>query len=136
MKELLAARQASPEDPALCRAYYAIWFHPFFVDTTAGKRLDVCTGSPEARRNKIASVDRYVVTSLGDYDWRPTLRGVTAPTLVIHGEKEVIPLAAAREWVATMPNSRLLVMPGVGHFLYMEAPEPFFEAVDAFLREE
>ena len=134
MQELMAARQANPEDPALCRQYYVIWFHPFFVDPAARKRLEVCSGSAEARRNKIESVDKYVLSSLGDYDWRPTLRSLSVPTLVIHGEKEVIPVAAAREWVATLPDSRLLLMPGVGHFLYMEAPEPFFRAVDVFLK--
>ena len=134
MQELTVARQANPEDPVLCRQYYAIWFHPFFVDPTARKRLEVCSGSAEARRNKIENVDKYVIASLGDYDWRPAMRSVTAPTLVIHGAKEVIPVAAAREWVATLPDSRLLLMPGVGHFLYMEAPEPFFRAVDVFLK--
>ena len=134
MKEWMAARVANPEDPVACREYYAIWFHPFFVDSAAAKRLEVCSGSPEARRNKIVSVDKYVVPPMGDYDWRPGLRTLTAATLVVHGEKEVIPLAAAREWVATLPNSRLLLMPGVGHFVWLEAPEPFFAAVDAFLK--
>lgn len=134
MEQWLAVRQANPEDPAPCRAYYAIWFHPFFVNSDADRRLDVCTGSAEARRNKIMSVDRYVVASLGDYDWRPALRTDSSPTLVMHGEKDVIPLAAAWEWVTTLPNSRLLVMRGVGHFLYMEAPEQFFRVVDEFLR--
>jgi proline iminopeptidase len=134
MAEIDSARRINPEDVALCRQSNAIWFHPFFTDTLVEKRLDVCTGSPQARRNAVLAVDRYLLPSLGDYDWRPAMHAVSAPTLVIHGEKEVLPLAGAREWVATMPNSRLLAMPGVGHFLYMEDPEPFFAAVDTFLK--
>jgi pimeloyl-ACP methyl ester carboxylesterase len=44
-----------------------------------------------------------------------------------------IPVATAREWATTMPNARLFVMRGYGHFPYMEAPEPFFTAVHQFL---
>ena len=135
MEEWRQAQLANPEDPAACRAYYAIWFQPFFVDSAgaAARRLDVCTGSPEARRNKMLSVDRYVLASLGAYDWRPALRSVTAPTLILHGEGDVIRLESAREWAATLPNSRLLVLSGGGHFAYMEMPDKFLSAVDAFL---
>ena len=52
---------------------------------------------------------------------------------MIHGDKDFIPVETAREWATTMPNARLFVMRGYGHFPYMEAPKPFFTAVDEFL---
>ena len=135
MQEAMQARRADPGDQAACRAYYVLWFRPFFRDSSAAHRSrgDFCAGTPEGRRNKIASVDRYTAASLGDWDWRPMLRAVEAPTLVMHGSADVIPLAYAREWAAAMPNSRLLVLEGVGHFPYVEAPAEFFPAVNAFL---
>lgn len=135
MQEWFEARRADPADTEACRAYYALWFRPFFGDTTAASRSkgDFCAGTPESRRNKMSSVDRFTAASLGDWDWRLSLRAVAAPTLVIHGTADPLPLEGAREWSATLPNSRLLVLEGIGHFPYLEAPERFFAAVDEFL---
>ena len=131
----MAARVADPADAAACHAYYALWFRPFYADTAAMRRSrgDICAGSPESRRNKIASVDRYTVASLGSWDWRPAMRDVRSPTLVIQGTRDPLLLESAREWAATMPDSRLLVLDGIGHFPYVEAPDRFFPAVETFL---
>jgi proline iminopeptidase len=135
MRQAFAARQADPADAEACREYYVLWFRPFFVDSTAlgRSRGDFCAGSAESRRNKMESVDRYVGASLGDYDWRDALRRAQVPTLIIHGDADPLFVETAVEWAETMPNSRLLVFEGVSHFIYLEAPERFFAAVDAFL---
>jgi len=134
MKQWEATLEANPEDQTACRELNALYFTPFFVDTTGAtlRRVDFCSDPPASRRNALV-VDRYTAPSLGAYDWRPAMRHVTAPTLIIHGDREVIPMEYAREWAATMPVGRLLIMRGVGHFLYVEDPARFFSAVDAFL---
>lgn len=136
MREWYEARLANPGDAEACRAYYTLWFRPFFVDTAAARRSrgDFCAGTQEARRNKIASVDRFTMASVGEWDWRESLRAVFAPALMIHGSADVLPLDAVREWAATLPNARLLVLEGVGHFPYLEMPDEFFPAVDEFIR--
>jgi proline iminopeptidase len=136
LQEAEATMRAHPEDPAACRAYYTIWFHPFFIDPggPVSRRLEACSGSGAALRNHQEKVGRYTIASLGDYDWRGTMSRVHSPTLVIHGDKDFIPVAAAREWAETIPDARLYVMRGYGHFPYMEAPVPFFAAVDEFLK--
>jgi proline iminopeptidase len=135
MEEAMAARQADPGNKDHCLAYYRIWFRRFFADSTALDRSkgDFCAGTPESRRNKIASVDKYTFASLGDYDWRTVLPAVTAPTLIIHGSKDVLPLEGAREYARGLQDSRLLVLDGIGHFSYVEAPDRFFAAVNEFL---
>ena len=136
MRTLMERRRANPGDTTACHAYYVLWFRPFFVDPTAMSRSqgDFCAGTPESRRNKITSVDRYVAASLGSWDWRAALRLVNAPALVIHGTADVLPPAGGREWAAALPDARFLLLQGVGHFPYLEAPETFFIAVDRFLR--
>jgi len=106
------------------------------VDRAAMSRSqgDFCAGTPESRRNKIISVDRYVAASLGSWDWRPALGRVNAPVLIVHGSADPLPPAGGREWAAALPDARLLLLQGVGHFPYLEAPEAFFSAVDTFLR--
>ena len=133
MREGMAARVANPGDVAACRAYYVIWFGPFFTDprTLGTSKGDFCAGTPESRRNKIAAVDRFVWASLGDFDWRSSFRAVTARALVVHGTTDV--LTGEREWAAALPNGRLLVLDGAGHFPYLDAPDRFFPAIATFL---
>lgn len=136
LQERSAAWHADPGSAPACRAYYETWFTPFFVDAAAMHRSkgDFCAGGRESLANKIASVDRFVLTSLGDYDWRPGLKHVQAPALVIHGSADPIPAASAAEWATALPNARLLLIESVGHFPYLEAPETFFDAVERFVR--
>lgn len=136
--QLRVARDAvrtDPGDAEACRRFYSVWFRPFFADPAdmARMRGDVCAGSPEALRNGALVVGRHTMASLGDFDWRNSLQRVTAPVLVLHGSEDVIPASAAAEWTTAFPNARLLLMEGVGHFPWVEAPEAFFPAIDAFL---
>lgn len=138
MEEWREARQANPGDASACREYYVLWFEPFVADSGAlsQSKGDFCAGTPESRRNKMNSVDRYTMASLGDWDWRSSLRTVEAPTLVIHGTVDPLPLEGAREWSRSLPNARILELDGIGHFPYLESPDVFFLTVDRFLRGE
>jgi proline iminopeptidase len=138
-RQLLQERRktwmADPGNATACRAYYTVWFEPFFTDpamlkTTKG---DFCAGSPAALRNKVASVDTHTAASLGNWDWRSALRTVSAPTVIIHGTHDVIPVSTAREWADAVPNARVVLLDGIGHFPYLEAPERFKSAVNEFM---
>ena len=136
LQEYREKRAANPGDAAICRAYYLAWFPPHFADARnlTKSRGDFCAGSPEALTNKAKSVDRYTMASLGDWDWRPALRKLTAPALIIHGEMDGIPPETGREWAAALPNGTFLLLEGSGHFPYLEVPDRFFAAVEDFLR--
>jgi proline iminopeptidase len=136
LRNLAAARLASPGDAAACRAYYRVWFLATFVDSAAARRSrgDFCAGSPEALANKVRSVDRFTLASLGDWDWGPALRSVNARALVIRGSMDHVPLESARQWTSALANGRLLQLDGSGHFPYLEAPDRFFAAVEMFLQ--
>ena len=136
LRELGAARLANVGDARACRAYYDLWFLATFEDSAAARRSrgDFCAGTPEALANKVRSVDRFTLRSLGEWDWRPALRAVAAPALVIRGTADHVPLESAREWATALPDGRLLELDGSGHFPYLEVPDRFFAAVEAFLQ--
>lgn len=75
MDRWMETRRAHPEDAAACRAYYRLWFRPFFADASALSRSrgDFCAGTTESRRNKIQGVDRFTMASLGNWDWRAAM---------------------------------------------------------------
>ena len=138
MNEAMAARESDPANKDYCLAYYRLWFRPFFVDSAAMGRSkgDFCAGTPESRTNKMKSVDKYTFPSLGNYDFRPVLGKTTARTLIIHGSEDVLPVEDARGYARLLPNSRFLLFNGTGHFMYLEAPDRFFTAVNQFLAGE
>ena len=55
-----------------------------------------------------------------------------APTLVVFGDGDRGPLRDARDWVWDHRATRLLVLPGVGHYPWLEDPDRFFPAALQF----
>ena len=68
------------------------------------------------------------------FDLRPELEKITAPALVITGADDFItgPPSAA-EIEQGLANVTKVLIPDCGHFLFVEAPEAFGEAVVSFL---
>jgi pimeloyl-ACP methyl ester carboxylesterase len=65
---------------------------------------------------------------------RPPIERIDVPTLVVHGDADrVVPISNGRSIASRIPNAELVVLPGAGHYPYLEAPELFAEAVRAFL---
>jgi proline iminopeptidase len=58
---------------------------------------------------------------------------ISAPTLILHGDKDPYPLAGAELMAQHIRTSRLIVIPDVGHGPQFEKPEEVFRAIDEFL---
>jgi proline iminopeptidase len=91
----------------------------------------------ESLRDDIPNADtlRYFNQEVFEtFDLRPQLGEITAPTLVVTGEQDFItgPVCAA-EIEACLTDARKVVIPGAGHFVFVEAPEEFRAAVLDFL---
>jgi pimeloyl-ACP methyl ester carboxylesterase len=57
------------------------------------------------------------------------------PTLIVWGERDnIIPVSHAHQAHEAMPNSRLEIVPGVGHFPHVEDPFRFVEILVDFIR--
>ncbi len=102
-----------------------------------GKRLSKTIGSPgypaaedRLEENVRAAVRRSVypegpVRQMGaiisDGDRTAMLRGISAPTLVLHGEDDpLIPVAHGHATAAAIPGARIRTIPGWGHDLPVE----------------
>src|SRR5262249_11626850 len=104
VQKLGEARRTASDPIAACRGFWSIFIRGYFADpadTTAlaHMRGDVCDAPPEALRNS-ALVNAAALQPLGDWDWRQEFREVRLPVLIIHGEKDPIPVASAAEWQA------------------------------------
>jgi pimeloyl-ACP methyl ester carboxylesterase len=76
----------------------------------AGRAYDRCFYPP--------GVARQMLAILSQKDRTPALAGVTAPTLVIHGEVDPLVTPSGGEATArAVPGAKLLMIPGMGHDL-------------------
>jgi pimeloyl-ACP methyl ester carboxylesterase len=107
---------------AYARALHRGWFaDPSLADHLVPPRAESVTGAAVSARLRAG------------YDWRATLRALSTPTLVMHGEQDALPPDVARELTALLPKARLELLPGAGHMPFWEAPELFFSLAESFL---
>ena len=117
------------EDPrpeiqsAYSRALYPAWFaNADFARMFAPPRSESVTGAAVSARLR-----------KNGYDWRPVLRALDRPTVVFHGERDLLPPAVAQELVEVLPKARLELVSGAGHMPFWESPDEFFPRVTTFL---
>jgi proline iminopeptidase len=67
-----------------------------------------------------------------EYDLIPRLRELDIPTLIIHGDYDLVPVEVAVHIAEAVPGALLSVLPGCGHFAYLEFPDLVHEQVAAF----
>jgi pimeloyl-ACP methyl ester carboxylesterase len=85
--------------------------------------------APGVRRAVLARMEQTVL-----HDPRPMLARITAPTLLLWGDKDaMIPISNAQDYLAAIPNARLVTLPGVGHLLQEEAPVESLSKLRGFL---
>lgn len=108
---------------AYSRAMYPAWF--------ADAELAAMFSPPKSRSQTGAAIAARLRGE--GYDWRPLLRAVSVPALVIHGDRDLLPLSVAQDTVATLGDARLEIIPGAGHMPFWESPELFFTLTESFL---
>jgi pimeloyl-ACP methyl ester carboxylesterase len=73
---------------------------------------------------------------LGDDALRDELASITAPTLLVWGERDpLVPLRLADEYERVIPDARLVVLPGAGHVAMADRPAEFAGALLDFVCE-
>jgi proline iminopeptidase len=118
---------ASPDDLA---ALYAREARLWFADDAAAEAFlpDLCSQrlDPEALRY-------FNIRLAPGYDMRPHLHRIRAPTLILNGAADFFgPQVSARE-LGAIPNSRATIIPGAGHFAFVEAPDRFRFELERFM---
>jgi proline iminopeptidase len=68
-----------------------------------------------------------------EYDVVARLRGLAAPTLVLHGEHDLIPAECARHAAEAVERARFFLLEDCGHFSYLERPAEVFAEIAALL---
>ena len=81
-------------------------------------------------------VARQMAAIVADGDRRPMLKGIKAPTLVIHGEADpLVPIAGGRDTAANIPGARLVTIAGMGHDLPLALVDTLADAIAAHAKD-
>ena len=120
-----------------CRDYWSLALRPRLAEPDKSPSMihaDLCASDVRGIRYGLTRTNSAVMSSYGDWDLRAALKGVPAPTLVVHGVEESIPMDLVEEWVKSLPHATLVKVPRAAHFTYAERPEIVWPAVEQFLR--
>ena len=63
---------------------------------------------------------------------RSRLRTCRLPVLILRGDSDYLPVEIARQYVATLPNARMIAVPAAGHFIWMDQPEVYRREIETF----
>ena len=106
------------------------------------KLLGASPKALDALQKKFGSADyaaasplmRQVLVKTVNEDLRDCMSALTMPTLLLWGEDDpVTPLADGREMERLIPGAGLAVIPGAGHFAFLDRPGHFNAVVKSFL---
>lgn len=123
------------EMPQLCKELFEAEHRLYVVDTNDLKRArqDPCAYPAAGIRNRLF-VFQANHASLAEWDFHSDMEAVKIPALVLEGAQTNVPLDATREWVKSLPNARLLLIPHAGHQNWVEQSEAVISAMDEFFK--
>jgi pimeloyl-ACP methyl ester carboxylesterase len=77
-----------------------------------------------------AGFARQMAAIVADGDRRDRNAGITAPTLVIHGDADpLVPVEGGHDTAASIKGAELMIIPGMGHDLPVQLVEPIADAI-------
>ena len=109
---------------------------PPFLATVHGINApaELVDASMAILRDVRPEASRSLVRAIASADLREMLPSIAVPVLLIYGQDDQrAPRAVAAQLHAAIPGSTLVVVPGAGHAVNLEAPAEFDAAVRVFL---
>jgi pimeloyl-ACP methyl ester carboxylesterase len=132
----LEREQQSLSSEQWCRKFWSIIRLIYVTDPADAHKVDAWSRfDQENERNFMSVFTQFIIPSIGRLNLAPhDFAAVSTPALVVHGTKDrSAPYGGGVDWARTLPNARLLTVPGACHAPWVEAPDLVFGAIDAFL---
>ncbi len=139
--EKLKARSSDSKyqegDPDTVAAYYRIHFRAALRQPEHLERVITSLRSSfttEGILKARAIEDRLMNETWlsGEYNLLPRLKRLSIPTLVIHGDYDVVPVECAVHIAQAIPGGRFVLLRECGHFSYLECPDEVRQAIADF----
>ena len=109
---------------------FALVWPTYFADPSKATPPPDCVGvqaSIEVNRSLVEHFERRTLVQ--------GLPAARSPALFVHGEHSVIPTWSTTDTAALVPGGDVVIVPGCGHFPWVECPGSVRRAVERFLGE-
>jgi len=138
LKEKLDAIQNSSEfqkrDPGAIEKFFRTIFSVYVYNPDDVNKLTLKFTRESAMSGlKVSDIFMRSFFAQG-YDLRPELHKLNIPTLIVHGDNDIIPVWTAMEIRDAIPGAKLEILEDTGHFPYIERPNEFFVIIKDFLK--
>ena len=117
-------------DVAAVERYYQLLYVPFFNDREVALSTQYRLTE---NRTKNRDTAKLIFADFGDHALPTKLGSITCPTLVVHGERDPVPIASSAAIADAIPHGELAVISGSNHFGFLESPETVLGVVEPFL---
>jgi proline iminopeptidase len=138
MNELRSSARYQEGDHETDADYYRIHFRPTVREPEQLGRVVKSLRSNVTKEGIIKSREieerLYQQTwLLSDYDLLPKLRHLSIPTLIIHGDYDLVPVECVAPIGKAIAGARFVVLRDCGHFSYIECPDEVHKEVDELM---
>lgn len=134
-KKTLASLAQSPllrSDAAVFQQFMTVRTNAYFHDSTFA-RLPRFAYFDTMLVRKFFSSSAMFSSYLMKYDLYAALGSIETPTLIVHGEEDVIPTTAITRLGTSIRRAEMHIIPACGHFVHIEKPKDYFAVIREFL---
>ncbi|MBU9764509.1 alpha/beta hydrolase [Mycobacterium sp. TNTM28] len=119
---------------AMLRSMQALITDPAQLTDGLMDEIMAAAGTPEGFRAFEQWQRDQVLWNRQRTDYTNRLASFARPALVVHGDRDPgVPVARARAAAALIPDSRLVIAPGAGHWVQRDRPDIVLAAMTEFL---
>jgi len=111
--------------------YWRLAVKPMFYDKSKVAEMDWTFGENSMKNQ--AAVGDLLMMNLGDYNIGDDLSVIKCPVMIMHGDKDPLPLDGAKKAHQSIPGSRLKILKNSGHFIFIESRENVMKEIRTFL---
>jgi pimeloyl-ACP methyl ester carboxylesterase len=130
MKRVESSAEFEAGEVAAVERYYQLLYVPFFNDHEVALRTPYRLTENRTRNRDTA---KRLFADFGEHALPQKLGNITCPTLVVHGERDPVPVASSSAIADAIPRGELAVVPGSNHYGFLESPETVVAVVEPFL---
>jgi len=127
--EEIDARESAEDatEPVEAEGLRILWPY-YFADPAKASPMPPMLGDPVGQRAAWTSIHEHFAAQTLE----SALPQLTVPTVIIHGELDPIPYVEAELTARLIPGAELRILPGVGHFPWLEQPGILRELLGEF----
>jgi proline iminopeptidase len=133
LDSIAASEEFQNDDPRAIERFWRTYFKPYFVDQSLAGTMNLTFTDNTIRHSN--AVAGHILNSVGAFDLHEDLGVIRAPTLILHGDSDPMPVVYAERIHESIPVSELVLLENSGHWPFVDATVQFHSSVDDFLRQ-